>query len=101
MAALLIRPTVISFLDVITQAGEITLNLEEVTIHRDSQLVGKTLKDAKIPEQTGLIVLALKKEENQHLKFNPSSDEILGDGDTMIVMGHDEQFNLLKEIALQ
>lgn len=96
MAALFIRPSVISFLDVITQAGEITLDLEEVTIEPNSHLIGKTLRAAKIPEQTGLIVLAIKKSGDTKLKFNPSSNEILAEGDTMIVLGQDEQVDTLK-----
>ena len=60
IAALLLRPSVISFLDVITRAGDITLDLAEVVIPPQSGLADKKLSEAKIPERTGLIVLALK-----------------------------------------
>jgi voltage-gated potassium channel len=99
MAALLIRPSVISFLDVITQAGDITLDLEEVVIPPRSGIAGKKLSEARIPEQTGLIVLALKRENEKKLKFNPGSNEILNDGDTMVVLGTNGQVEQLNALV--
>lgn len=96
IAALMIRPSVISFLDVITRAGDVTLDLEEVIIPSRSELVGKRLFEARIPEKTGLIVLAVKNRDDTDLVFNPNSNEILNDGDTMIVMGTKEQVEQLR-----
>lgn len=101
MAALIIRPSVISFLDVITQAGDVTLDLEEVKICAKSEFVGKTLMEAKIPEQTGLIVLAIKRKGDTRLRFNPSSNEILKDGDTMVVLGREDQVDQLRGMACE
>ncbi len=99
MASLMLRPNVISFLDIITRAGDVVLDLEEVVIYQNSSLINKQLKEAKIPQKTGLIVLAIKKENVEKLFLNPSSSEILAEGDTMIVLGREEQVNQLKEIA--
>ncbi|SHE69943.1 potassium channel family protein [Alkalibacter saccharofermentans] len=101
MAALVIRPSVMSFLDVITQAGDVTLDLEEVKICTNSDFVGKSLMEAKIPEQTGLIVLAIKRKGDTKLKFNPSSNEILQDGDTMVVLGQEDQVVQLRGMACE
>lgn len=99
MASLMLRPNVISFLDVITRAGDVILDLEEVVIFPNSSLIDKSLKEAKIPQQTGLIVLAIKESDTILLSLNPSSDEVLKVGDSMIVLGREEQVTLLKEIA--
>lgn len=99
IASLIMRPTVISFLDVMTRAGDVTLDLEEVTILAESQLIGKKLFEAKIPEHTGLIVLALKRKGEVGLTFNPNSDETLYVGDTMIVLGTKEQAEKLKDLV--
>ncbi len=101
MAALMIRPSVISFLDVITQAGEVTLDLEEVIISSESKLSGQMLREAKIPEQTGLIVLALESPGDPRIRFNPKSNEVLKGGDTMVVLGTQTQIEKLKKIALK
>lgn len=99
MASLMLRPTVISFLDIVTRAGDVILDLEEVVIFKNSSLIDKSLKEVKIPEKTGLIVLAIKKHKSEKLSFNPSSDEILKKGDTMVVLGTEEQVNELKQMA--
>ncbi len=43
MAAVMLRPTVISFLDIITRAGEVVLDLEDVLIGEKSELAGINL----------------------------------------------------------
>lgn len=99
MASLMIRPNVMSFLDVITRAGDVILDLEEVTIFKNSHLIDKQLKDSEIPQKTGLIVLAIKKNHSDELSFNPSSHERLEEGDVMIVLGQNEQVDTLKDMA--
>lgn len=90
MAALAMKPQVISFLDMITRAGEIVLDLENVSISKGSIMEGRSLREVKIPEATGLIVLAIKKENAEKFNFNPNSGEILELNDTLIVLGKEE-----------
>ncbi len=99
IAALMIRPSLISFLDIITRAGDVTLDLEEVTIPQRSSLVGQHLYEAKIPEKTGLIVLAVKGRGENNLVFNPNSSVLLDEGDTMIVLGTKEQVQQLRNMV--
>ncbi len=99
MASFVTRPAIISFLDIITRAGDVILDLEDVVICDQSSLKGQTLKEAKIPERTGLIVLALQKKGEPAPLLNPSYDEILEEGDAMIVLGQEEQVNSLRELG--
>ena len=99
MAALMLRPTVIAFLDIVTHDGELILDLEDVTICEGSIIINMNLMEARIPEKTGLIVLAIKKASNKKLVFNPSSNQVLKMGDTMVVLGTEEQVSNLKKIA--
>lgn len=99
MAALMLRPTVISFLDIMTHAGEVVLDLENVTVEKKSPLRGKSLRQAKIPEKTGLIVLAIRKKENDEWIFNPNSDQVLHEGDAMVVLGTQKQVEKLIELS--
>lgn len=100
MASLMLRPTVISFLDIITHAGEVVLDLEDVVIHKGSDLADKSLKEARIPQKTGLIVLAIKKSGSEKLTFNPSSDVNLGIGDAMVVLGQEDNVKTLRKMAM-
>lgn len=99
MAALMLRPNVISFLDIITHAGDVILDLEDVVIFENSIIVNKSLREVKIPEKTGLIILAIKKNDSEKLVFNPNSDDILKVGDTMVVLGTEDQVIQLRKIA--
>jgi len=99
MASLLLRPAVVSFLDIITHVDEMTLDLEEVQLCERSDLPGKTLKEARIPERTGLIVLAIKKQDEEILRFNPGPQEKLEAADKMLVLGMEEQVDKLRKMA--
>lgn len=99
MAALMIKPNIISFLDVFTRVGDVELDLEEVTVKKDSYLSGKTLKEAEIPKKTGLVVLAIKKIEDKRLVFNPSVDYTFKTGDVLIVLGHEDQVDKLRHLG--
>lgn len=99
MAALVTKPAVISFLDIITRAGDVVLDLESVTICGHSDMVGKSLQNLKIPEETGLIVLAIKKDYEEKLRLNPSSDETLEARDTIVVLGREDQVKKLRKMA--
>ncbi len=99
MAALMLRPTVIAFLDIITHAGDVILDLEDVVICENSIILNKSLREVKIPEKTGLIILAIKQNNSEKLVFNPNSNQVLGIGDTMVVLGTEEQIIQLRKIA--
>ncbi|MCC5890891.1 MAG: TrkA family potassium uptake protein, partial [Alkalibacterium sp.] len=99
MASMLLKPNVIAFLDTITHSGKIDLNLNEVIIKPDSELSNKTLMDANIPEQTDLIIIAIKEDEDDGIVFNPTKDHLLRPGQTLIVLGEDKDLNKLKKLA--
>lgn len=99
IAASVVRPSVVSFLDVMTLAGDLALDLEEAVIKEGSCVAGKTLRDANIPQQTGLIILALREKGESSFKVNPRSHERLNPGDTIIVLGTPEQVDKLQNIV--
>lgn len=101
MASTLLRPSVVSFLDVATTAGDINLRLEEAAIPEDSPLVGQRLEDARIPQETGLIVLAVRRRESGAVVYNPGPGVTIGAGDVMIVLGEEDQVGRLREYARQ
>ncbi len=101
MASLLLRPVVVSFLDIITHVDDVVLDLEEVSLCKRSDLLGKTLAEARIPERTGLIVLAVKKRDDEKLRLNPGPQERLEEGDKMLVLGMEEQVDKLRKISCE
>ncbi len=98
MASLMINPHVQFFVDNIIDTKNITINMEEIKINETSQLIGKKLSEAKISEKAGLIVLAIRKEEDRFI-FNPKANEILNLDDKMLVVGSKEQIAVLQNMA--
>lgn len=99
MASLMIKPNIISFLDVVTRIGDVELDLEEVVVKSGSYLENKNLLEAQIPSKTGLIVLAIKKIEDDKMLFNPPVNYTFKIGDVLIVLGREEQVEKLKHLG--
>ncbi len=100
MASVVLKPNVVSFLDtIITDDENMALLMEEVAIPAKSHLNGLTLAQARIPQETGLMVIAIKSGANGKFAFNPGSSAGLNTGDVLIVLGTDGQIGQLQVYA--
>ncbi len=99
MASMLLRPEVVTFLDIATRSEGLELRFEQAAILPDSKLAGLTLMEARIPQETGLIVIAVRKQtdETDQFVFNPVAVTRLEPGDKMIVLGQPKQVDLLRK----
>jgi len=84
LANILTRPGVVDFLDF--AADGLDLEAEQFHIRPESKLVGKTIKDANLPREIGILIIAVKRKNGTTL-FNPNPDTVLEADDTMIVTG--------------
>ena len=98
MASEVLRPAVVTFLDLMIRGKEMTLRVEEAMISSSSSFIGKTLGEAEVPRKTGLIVVAIKDGEDKGYHYNPGASTILKENDILIVMGNVEQTRKLKEL---
>jgi len=101
MASMLIRPEVVTFLDIATRSEGFDLRFEQTAILPDSKLAALSLMEARIPQETGLIVIAVRKltDETHQFVFNPVAATQLEPGDKMIVLGQPKQVDLLHKYA--
>lgn len=101
MASMLLRPRIVSFLDVVTGAEGMALRLEEVTVPTGAELADHSLAEARIPQKTGLIVIALRHEDDGEgeLVYNPGPEERIRPGDVLIVLGRSEQVDRLRDVV--
>jgi len=90
MAATLLRPQVVDFLEVMMRGPEEGLRIEQAVVPEKSPLAGQTLMEAAIPNRTGLLILAIKREGGEYI-FNPKPTEPLQVGDVLIVVGVSDQ----------
>jgi voltage-gated potassium channel len=101
MASMMVRPSVVSFLDIATRSSELALRMEQAPIPEGSTVAGKTLAQARIPQETGLIVIAVRTPgdaRDGRFVFNPSAETRLNAGDEVIVLGTVEQIQALRQL---
>jgi voltage-gated potassium channel len=98
MAQLLLRPNVLDFVDAAFGRERLDFEIGEVKIAGKSGLVGKKLADSAIPQQAGVIVLALKNADGK-MTFNPPPESVIQADDCLIVIGGDEQLRRLESLA--
>ena len=98
MATMMLRPSVVSFLDVATRSSDLSLRIEQTTISAGSPVAGQTLAEAQISNRIGLIVIAVRKagDPPEPFIFNPSAEVRLDLGDEVIVLGKPQQIEDLK-----
>lgn len=98
MAAAVLRPSVADFLEAVTAVEERDVALEEIAVAADSPMNGKTLAEAAIQEHCGAVVVAIRAPDGR-FHTNPPDDRPLSTGDTLIVMGTDEQLNSVEGLC--
>ncbi|MEM0313854.1 MAG: TrkA C-terminal domain-containing protein [Candidatus Bathyarchaeia archaeon] len=81
-------------LKITIEEAEETIIYTPVTM--DSALVGKTLREAKIPEKTGMWILAIKRNDKC---IRPRPDSKIQGGDILIASGYAEGAEDLRELA--
>ncbi len=99
MASEMIRPTVVSFLDQMLRAREMSMRVGEVTIRPGAQLAGRQLRESRIFETTGLLVIAVLDSRESKFSYNPGGEYVLNEADVMIVIGDSESIDKLKRLA--
>jgi len=95
MAMLALRPAVVDFIDTVIYGPGRELQLENVDVAGGSSLIGQTMEKAR--SQVGITVLATRK-KNGKLLANPPGEEIIEDGDRLIVIGTRKRLAALESI---
>jgi voltage-gated potassium channel len=98
MAAALVRPSVLSFLDAATLGADISLRLEEIEVDDSSHLAGLSLAEAQISQKVGMVVLGLHRPDAADpIVYNPGPSTRLNSGDRVIVLGDRNQVERLRQ----
>jgi voltage-gated potassium channel len=96
MASQMIRPSVVSFLDVMLRSKDTTIRVEEIHVLSDSPLLNKSLADSGLLDVEGVAVVALSNEAGSY-EFNPPRSRVLGGKDILIVMGVVDRILVLQQ----
>lgn len=98
MAAQLLHPGAVEFLDVVMRQGELELRIEEIVIGPDSPLGGQTLGEAHVRANTGVNVLAVRRSDGK-LFTNLDAGFRLHAADALIGLGTVAQLAALSDLA--
>ncbi len=99
MAHTILRPTVVTFMELAMHEG-VDWSMEEIAVGTASPLLGLPLKDTGIRRQFDLIVVAIKRADEE-LLFNPTPETPILAGDTLIILGMRKNLDAFEQIAGQ
>ena len=99
LASLLLRPTVVEFLDVVMHDIEEELLMEDVFVHEKSRFVGNSIVEAREQCAAGANILAVKKKGAKRMLANPPADTLIETGDHLVALGTKEQLKELERFS--
>lgn len=82
----LTRPTVIDFVDLVSNDDDIKFEVVQTDITQDSPFAGKTLAEARVRQELGGMVLAIRNSAGR-ITFDPAPHSRIDAGDTLFVIG--------------
>lgn len=86
MVSEMIRPAVVTFLDLMLREREEVLRFEEIRVKKGSFLEGKALQEAGIEKETGSLLVAIRKAGSSKYNFNPSRETMIQEDDVLVLI---------------
>lgn len=87
MASMALRPSVVDYMDIVSQSGAATdLQVEEMVVGESSRLAGHRLGKALADGSIGATVIAINGSDGTS-RVRPSGNEVVYPGDRLIVLG--------------
>ena len=96
MANLVVKPQVTAFLEVVMTAEGNDFQLEEIEVGRTCPQAGRTLRDLRVREQTGAMIVAIRKPDGT-FDTTPDPGETIEVGDVLIGVGTAEEIRKLED----
>ncbi len=93
MVSEMVRPAVVTFLDMMLKDREKFYRFEEVYIEEGSPSIGKTIAECKLRESTQAVLVAVKDKETGNYHFNPSPDTQIKKNDILIFIASPEMIH--------
>lgn len=98
MAQHLLTPAVIDFIHLATGKQNVELEMQEIHVLAGSSLCGVPFSESPIRREHGVIVVAINRPGGESI-FNPDSGCVVGEGDTMICLGHPDRLAAMQSLA--
>ena len=95
IASEMLRPQVVRFLDEMLRDRDANLRIEEANVGEDGSAVGKALRDAKIREKTGALIIAVRDSDGSTTHI-PDADLEIQPGQTLVAIGTPDDIDKLR-----
>ncbi len=86
MAQLVLRPSIVEFIESIGQSSGQDISMEEIKVQEGSTLAGVTLADSPLRRKLNIIVIALRSADGSFV-YNPPSATVIKAGDSLMAVG--------------
>jgi len=93
-----VRPAVVDFVELATNADNLELAMEEIPITPASELANRSIVDANLRQQYGVIVVGIQRQDRR-MEFNPAPDTRMQAGDKLVVLGRPDSLKRLETDA--
>lgn len=100
LASEIVRPNVVSFLDVMLRDPTGTLRIEELRVPKGSRWSGKPLSGIDLRGRFGLVCLALRYPSEASFHYGPADEQVIGEEAVLVVMGDVERVRAARDAAL-
>lgn len=98
MVSEMVRPAVVSFLDMMLRDRERILRFEEILVKKESSLLGKSIRDLKSLNTTEALLVSVKEGGTGEYRFNPPDDLRIQENDVLVIVGSPEMLETLENI---
>ena len=98
IAQLVLRPSIVEFMDTIARAQGKDISIEEVTVSEGSPLIGETLLSSPIRKDLNIIIVAVRRSDGDFI-YNPGSGLDFREGDRLIAVGEQEMLQRLSQVC--
>jgi len=96
IAASILRPSVVDFLQLAVPGRESEVDLEEIKVSRESPAAGKTI--AAVEQQNPRLRIVALKRNDQQLKMIPAADTKIEANDLLVVIGESDSLKRLASV---
>ena len=95
----MVRPSVVSFLDLMLRDAEHAYRVEELPVLPGSPWNQVALKDIPFQSEFNLLVAAVRRSDSNDFNYNPTGSWIVESGQTLIVLGAAADVKRARDIA--
>ncbi len=101
MAVFALQPDVAEFLDVVMHDEDLDFRIQQVHVRDGSALVGRSLGELRVQEETGALLLAIRRGAGEPFEPHPPADVVVPPGAVLIALGTPAELDDLAHLGGQ